>query len=294
MLKKRLVMGTIVTVIFLSLVLVDAVLDKSIFAERPLDPAKYAPQASILCVLICLLAIPANLELASLTASKAQPFILINIMASIALASSWYWKQFDPIPNRFHLTYLLAATVLSFFALTLYQGLRHAGKDMIVNCSVNYFSIIYLGFFSSFFLGIRIDFGVWALLLFTFTIKFCDIGAYTFGKNFGRIKFSPEVSPNKTWEGVLGGIIFSAVISVVLSVVFNIMDWRFALLFGVVFAFLGQLGDLIESMIKRDAEVKDASAHLPGFGGLLDLIDSPLATAPLAYIYFMFTIGPMP
>ena len=63
------------------------------------------------------------------------------------------------------------------------------------------------------------------------------------------------------------------------------------MLFGVVFAFLGQLGDLAESMIKRDAQQKDSSASVPGFGGLLDVIDSPLATAPLAYLFFMILGG---
>lgn len=292
MFKKRLIFGIIFTCFFLGLILLDAVLDGTISTDLvDIKAGTFTPKASILCVLLCLLAIPANLEMASLIgAVKVQPFTLINILGSIAMATSWYWKQFDGNQTNFHLTYLLAAIVILLFTLALYQGLRYAGKNMIANCSVNYFTIIYLGFFSSFFLGIRIDFGLWALLMFVAAVKFADIGAYTFGKNFGRTKFSPEISPNKTWEGVIGGIIFAAIVSVLIGAMFDIMDWRFALLFGAVFAFLGQLGDLIESMIKRDAEVKDSSAHVPGFGGLLDLLDSPLATAPLAYIYFMFTI----
>ena len=74
--------------------------------------------------------------------------------------------------------------------------------------------------------------------------------------------------------------------AVIFAMVCNIMDTWTAVLFGVLFAFFGQLGDLAESMIKRDVKIKDSAKTLPGFGGVLDLIDSPLATAPLAYAFF--------
>jgi phosphatidate cytidylyltransferase len=66
------------------------------------------------------------------------------------------------------------------------------------------------------------------------------------------------------------------------------MSWWLAIVFGVCFAFIGQMGDLVESMIKRDAEQKDSGQKVPGFGGVLDIIDSPLVAAPFAYLFFLF------
>jgi phosphatidate cytidylyltransferase len=122
--------------------------------------------------------------------------------------------------------------------------------------------------------------------MFIFTIKSSDIGAYTLGRLFGRHKFSPKISPSKTWEGIAGAVIFAAIVAVIFSKCCGIMSWWSAVIFGAVFAVLGQLGDLAESMIKRDAEQKDSANSVPGFGGILDIIDSPLATAPLAYLFF--------
>ena len=80
----------------------------------------------------------------------------------------------------------------------------------------------------------------------------------------------------------------AAAVAVAFAVLFGIMSWWLAVVFGVVFAFIGQLGDLAESMLKRDAETKDSSNSVPGFGGILDVIDSVLITAPFGYLFFSF------
>ena len=170
-------------------------------------------------------------------------------------------------------------------AIFLWQGRFFGVDNVIANCSGNLFSIFYLGFLSSFILGIRIDFGLWAFLMFIFTVKFSDIGAYTAGRLFGKHKFSPVISPKKTWEGLVGAIIFASLTAVVFSLKFNIMNLLKAVIFGAVFAVLGQLGDLAESMIKRNAMQKDSGSKIPGFGGLLDVLDSPIATAAPAYLF---------
>jgi phosphatidate cytidylyltransferase len=137
---------------------------------------------------------------------------------------------------------------------------------------------------------LRIDFGPLAFLMFIFVVKFCDIGAYTFGRLFGKHKFSPVISPKKTWEGMAGGVLFSVIASSLFAKYCAIMPVLPAVVFGVIFAFAGQLGDLAESMLKRAAETKDSAAFVPGFGGVLDVIDSPLAAGVLAYLYFLFVI----
>jgi phosphatidate cytidylyltransferase len=152
---------------------------------------------------------------------------------------------------------------------------------------VSYLSIAYLGFLSSFVPAVRIDFGLWPLLMYVFVVKFADLGAYAIGSLYGRHKFSPVISPGKSWEGMAGAIVAAVAVSIIFAVNFDIMSKWEAVVFGVCFAFIGQFGDLAESMMKRDAEQKDASNNVPGFGGILDVIDSPLGAAPFAYLFFM-------
>jgi phosphatidate cytidylyltransferase len=112
-------------------------------------------------------------------------------------------------------------------------------------------------------MAFRTDFGAIAFLMYIFTVKCSDIGAYTLGRMIGKHKFSPIISPKKTWEGMLGACILASIVSSLFAKVFDIMPIWQAILFGIIFAFLGQLGDLAESMLKRAAEQKDSSAAIP-------------------------------
>ena len=286
MLRYRLLFGTLMIAAFLGLVLLDAHLDGGFTASdsAPLLSVK----ATILTLLIVMLAIPAQLELTRLvSATGVYIFKPISIIATVLLATSWYWPQFMAEAARFHLFYLLLVSAWTLLSIMLHQGVRFGPDGAIANCSANFFAVFYLGLLSSFFLGIRIDFGFWAVLMFVFTIKSSDIGAYAVGKLFGRHKCFPKISPGKTWEGLGGAVIFSAATAYLFSVFCGIISPPVAIAFGVIFAIVGQLADLAESLIKRDAGQKDASHAVPGFGGLLDVIDSPLAAAPLAYLFFM-------
>ena len=168
--------------------------------------------------------------------------------------------------------------------------MKFGAEGTVCNISVSFFSIIYLGFLCAFVLGIRILWGPWVLLLFVFTVKSSDIGAYTLGRLYGKHKMTPTISPGKTWEGLFGALLFGTLVSIGFSAVCDIMPFLPAAIFGAVFGVLGQLGDLAESMIKRDAALKDSSSRIPGFGGLLDVIDSPLATGPAAFAFFYFVL----
>ena len=286
MLKRRLVFGTLMATGFVALCLFDGWLDGSISDAAPDKNI----QATIFCLLIAMLAIPAQLEMASLVAAtNARIFKPVTIIASILLATSWYWPQFCQNPVAFHRLYLLAVITLSLLALFIYQAVRFTTENVIANCGAGFLAIFYLGFLSSFVLAVRIDFGLWELIMFVSVVKSSDIGAYTAGKIFGTHKFAPKISPGKTWEGLAGAAIAAAIVAVIFAVFSGIMPVLWAILFGILFAFLGQLADLAESMIKRDAGKKDSAATVPGFGGVLDIIDSPLATAPAAYLFFMMT-----
>ncbi|MCK5226087.1 MAG: phosphatidate cytidylyltransferase, partial [Planctomycetes bacterium] len=242
-------------------------------------------QATLLCILVALLMIPAQLELAKLAKTKNLTILLpVTITASILFATSSYWLQMMQIPQQFYFPLLGAITLLTLF---LYQYFRYGTSNVLANCGVSFFSIMYLGLLSGFVVAIRTDFGLWALLMFIFTIKSSDIGAYTIGKIFGKHKFAPKISPGKTWEGMAGAAALAAIVAVCFAINCDIIKPIPAAIFGLSFAFIGQFGDLAESMLKRDCEQKDSANNVPGFGGILDIVDSPLVAAPLAYIFFM-------
>jgi len=277
------------TLFFTGVVILDGWLDGS-FASTA---AAGGIQATGLCILIGLLAIPAQFEMASLARRAGMTiFKPVAIAAAILLSTSWYWPQFyGPQRGEFHLLYVLFVCVFSLMAFFVYQAIGFGIKNVAANCAANCLSVLYLGVLSGFVLGVRIDFGLWPLLMFVFVVKFSDIGAYTFGRIFGKHRFSPRISPGKTWEGLAGAVATAIVVAVLFAAGFNIMVWQAAVIFGLCFAVIGQLGDLAESMLKRDAEQKDSSSTVPGFGGILDIIDSPLAAAPFAYLFFMASVS---
>lgn len=286
MLKFRLIFGTLMTVLFTAIVLFDGWLDGSLTAS--LQDNKTV-QATLFSLLIAFLVIAGQIEMSKLAARKnLKIFLPIAIPASVMLATTWYWNQILKISLPIYLFYILALTV---FALFIYHYFNSGISNLIVNCGTNLFAIIYLGVLSAFCTAVRIDFGPLHLLMFVFVVKAADIGAYTTGSLFGKHKFSPKISPKKTWEGMLGAVVTAVIVAVIFAE-YCIINWLLALFFGVCFAFIGQLGDLAESLIKRDAEQKDSagpdSIKVPGFGGILDVVDSPLAAAPIAYLFFTF------
>jgi phosphatidate cytidylyltransferase len=287
MLKYRLIFGTLMALLFVGLVLFDAHLDGSL---KP-DHGQLGIQAHLLCILIMILTTPAILELAKLARMRdTLLFLPVAIPGTLAMATLWYWKQYGSLEyySLIIVLFILSVSVLSSF---VFQAVCYGTQNVLKNCSATLFSILYLGLLCSFILGIRIDYGPWAFLMFVFTVKCSDIGAYAFGRLFGKHKMAPSISPGKTWEGLGGAAVTAGVTGYLFALLCGIMNPALGLLFGAIFAVLGQMGDLAESMLKRDAAAKDSSVLIPGFGGILDVIDSPLATAPAAYAFFMLCCG---
>ncbi len=271
------------TIFFTAVVLLDGWLDGSLSASIP----NHRVQGTILCVLLGLLVVAGGHELTRLLPIVGlRSFSPVTIVCSVLFATSWYWPQLIPIRLELYLVFVAAGSVLAFF---LYQAVFYGTAGVIANCGANCFLVFYIGILSSLVLAVRIEFGMWELLMFIFVVKSADIGAYTAGSLFGRHKFSPKISPGKTWEGMAGAVVFAVSVASIFALSCGIMKAWSAVLFGLVFAFLGQLGDLAESMIKRDAEQKDSGQKVPGFGGILDIVDSPLMTAPFAYLFFKIT-----
>ena len=108
-----------------------------------------------------------------------------------------------------------------------------------------------------------------------------DVGAYFAGKSLGKTKLAPVVSPNKTWEGAIGGLVLAVIVGVTVASLLSLnLDWFKFSVFVVIMVVLSVFGDLFESMLKRQADIKDSSNILPGHGGLLDRLDSTLSVAP--------------
>jgi phosphatidate cytidylyltransferase len=284
MLRYRLFFGTLMTLVFTAAVIFDGWLDGSVTTSAADDKPL---QGTILCLLVILLIIPAQFELSKLAAAKnLKIFLPVTVTASVLFAANRYLQQLVEFPPE---NYLSILSVFVLLALLLYQYKTYGISGVLANCGASYFSILYLGLLSSFCIAIRIEFGLWPLLMFVFVVKSADIGAYLIGTLFGRHKFSPKVSPGKTWEGMGGAVGAAIIVSIGFALICGIMVWWAAIMFGFGFAFIGQMGDLAESMMKRDAEQKDSANKVPGFGGVLDIVDSPLVAAPLAYLFFMWS-----
>jgi phosphatidate cytidylyltransferase len=284
MLKQRLIFGTLMTAAFVGVVLLDGYLDGSLTAT----PADDKPiRGTLLVVLVALLMVPGLFELSKLAAANEARILLpVSIPASILLATNWYWLRCF-LFSRFNFCFFPLLLAFAVMACFLYQHIRYGLSGVLVNCGTACFSIVYLGLLGGFVPAVAIDFGPWQVLMLVFVVKCSDIGAYTAGCLCGKHKFSPVISPKKTWEGLVGAVAAAVVVAVVFAVSCDIMAWWLGALFGVGFAFIGQLGDLAESMLKRDAEKKDASNNVPGFGGILDVVDSVLVTAPFGYLFFL-------
>ncbi len=285
MLKYRLIFGTIMVILFTALVIVDDRFGWTFASAQ----GNYLIRGNILLVLLVLLSVPAQMEMTVLAHNVgSRLFPALTIPSSILLAATWFFSQFFQNSDRFLFLYVIVVTSFTLLGLFLYQARIIGTSGTILNLGGNLLAILYLGLLSSFVLGIQIEFGFREVLMYIFTVKCSDTGAYTFGRLYGKRRFSPNISPKKTWEGFGGGILFGIIAAIGFSAGFDIMSWYRAVLFGMVFAALGQLADLAESMLKRDADTKDSSSHLPGFGGILDVIDSPLGTAPAAYLFFLW------
>jgi phosphatidate cytidylyltransferase len=131
--------------------------------------------------------------------------------------------------------------------------------------------------------------GKYFLLYFILITKFSDMGAYSVGSLIGRHKMIPRISPGKTWEGFAGAIFLSTTASLVFVHFFGGrmagMNFLHATILGIILSVTAVIGDLIESLFKREAGVKDSGRLFPGIGGILDLLDSLLFNAPIMYLY---------
>ena len=246
-----------------------------------------------LAALLLLVVPAATIELATLfAAERVRPYRLISAGGSAALIAHAFLTQFPPFKP-------IATSFLAFIIVfvMLLAALRRASarqtQDAIVHMAGTTLATLYLGGLAWFLLALRVKQSshvvgtTMIILMILLVVKFTDIGAYFGGRKFGKHKLIFWLSPGKTWEGLFFGVMTAGVVGAICAAFIpGQLRWWQGLIFGIVIGGIGQLGDLLESLMKRDAEVKDSGSAIPGFGGILDVIDSPLLAAPFAYLLF--------
>ncbi|MDD5729967.1 MAG: phosphatidate cytidylyltransferase [Candidatus Omnitrophica bacterium] len=188
-------------------------------------------------------------------------------------------------------TWELLFIVLALLSLILMQFKRRENSGTIVDISTTLFGILYIGWFASFLIKIRyLPNGIAFLTSLLLITKLGDIGCYLVGSGFGKKPLIPRISPKKSVEGAVGGLIFSVLGSLCCKA-FLPFSYFHLLFIGIFLGGLAQLGDLSESLMKRDCQIKDSSSVIPGIGGVLDLLDSLLFTAPAFYFYISIVLN---
>jgi len=251
--------------------------------------ATFAPYYPILLLLALAVGILATRELVALIPADHRPREWLCLLGVVTLVLLPFLRLPLTISERGLRGEVFAA--FAILALLVEMAVYREPGRCVTRAAHAVFVIAYLGLLPSFFLTIRwlpSEQSTWMLALAIFVPKCCDIGAYFAGRLIGRHPMTPKLSPKKTWEGLAGGLAVAVGTAVAAGEFVPVFRYGLpeAAAFGLVVGIAGVLGDLAESLIKRDALSKDASKSVPGFGGVLDVIDSILFAGPAAYIWF--------
>lgn len=213
-----------------------------------------------------------------------NPNSLIGLIAGGALAVLIGLHCLGYIP--FSKVWLFIPLFSLVFILSLFQKSKQPFNDIgytlvgIIYACIPFLFFVALGFISG-------TFNHYIPLGFLIILWANDTGAYLSGRSFGKRKLFERISPNKTWEGFIGGVLFAMLIALNLEQYFgSLQKWEWVTVAAIIGVF-GTLGDLVESMLKRSLGVKDSGSILPGHGGLLDRFDGLLIAAPLVFLFLL-------
>lgn len=243
-------------------------------------------------VLAVVLVTFATLELATaLRVAKLHVARIPTVVAGVALVpAAYYWGATGQWLVA--LAGMLLVTLWRLVEVALRQpksqGPRPDARGLVKDLGAGIFVQVYVSFLASIsVLLVAQEGGQWWVLSFIVVVVLVDVGAYASGLNFGKHPMAPTISPKKTWEGLAGAVLAALVGGVLLAIFVLGQPWWFGLLFGAVIAFTATVGDLSESLLKRDIGIKDMSSWLPGHGGFLDRLDSILPSAAAAYLLWV-------
>lgn len=197
-----------------------------------------------------------------------RPFKIYGIGMGIILSVATYYK----IDTGIILVVILMIVLIK-------HAFKKDGTSVIANSAVTMLGILYVSFLFTFIIKLRhLPNGQWDVLSLFVITKASDIAAYIFGTKWGRHKLIPRISAKKTIEGSIAGVIGAVLVSFL---------FLRSISLGILLSVAGQIGDLIESLIKRDAQVKDSGRLVPGMGGVLDFMDSLLFAGPVMYCFLV-------
>ncbi|MCH6255335.1 phosphatidate cytidylyltransferase [Puniceicoccaceae bacterium K14] len=227
-----------------------------------------------------------------------RPFKIFGTsLGVIMLLTPYYAEKIAGVPVEGIQTGVIAVTIVACCLRILSE---RKISERIETLGATTLGLIYIPFMLTFMVRILTlpgndDQGLLLILWFVITTKFCDVGALVFGRIFGRHQMSPNTSPKKTWEGAIGGCLTSIVLGFVFTYLLqDQLPDNFTPLWGALFALplsiISIISDLVESMIKRQADQKDSGAFIPGIGGAFDLTDSFILTAPTAFLLLQLVI----
>lgn len=296
MLKYRLITGPLLVVVLFGVILFDAYLDTITMPAWWADlftfkqhPEKLPSGLALFGISLLVVTLSA-LELSRIFSGSGianRPW-LTALAAITGLVLSY------SVPMQLHAVdaiALVASGAILLMVISLLTFARtHNVETVVAATGAVFFAMVYLGLMLGFLLALRRDHSAWWIVGVIVVTKACDTCAYFTGRALGRHKMIPWLSPGKTWEGLAGGVLGSVVMGLVMAGASRWLadpadhvPYTTGMIAGVLFSLVGQGGDLTMSLFKRGAGMKDASSILPGMGGVLDVLDSPLMVAPVAY-----------
>lgn len=237
---------------------------------------------------------------AMLVRTGARPFQKLGMALGTAIILTPYLARTLLAETRLptHLVSLLLAVAVIVCCIRILA--EREPQQRVETLAATIFGILYVPFMFHFFVEIFFlhedaNIGLMLAIWLVAVTKFCDTGALLTGLAIGRTKMAPTISPKKTWEGAVGGVIVGALVGTGLVFAFPKLypagfTPLFSALAAIPIALLGILSDLVESMIKRHAEVKDSGTSVPGIGGAFDLTDSFILTAPAGFLIFAYLL----
>jgi phosphatidate cytidylyltransferase len=256
---------------------------------------RWAPWFPLLFVLVAGLAMASTFELLHLLVPPARPAAWLCYLGIAAVMAANWLPHLPGWPSDFAVWQLIAWTFAVFAILAFLAEMavfREPGQS-VGRIGMAVWLVVYLGLLPSFLTQLRwlphAANGTAALVLTVFVPKCGDIGAYLTGRVLGRHKMAPVLSPKKTWEGAAGGLMAAMLAAILLDRAgpAPLLQENVAteIGFGLSVGGAGILGDLAESLVKRDCQRKEASQAVPGFGGVLDVVDAILFAAPVSFAW---------
>lgn len=195
------------------------------------------------------------------------------------------------LSTEFSGLHFLPAVVLSLFLTYLFLDHFGSPENALISIGVTFFGFLFIAVTLSCLILITYFFEdatlgrLWLIYLLAVT-KMTDVGGLFIGRFFGKRKLLVTVSPNKTVEGAIGGVLLATLTSVLFATFTRLgISALYAVFLGIILSVFGQIGDLAESLLKRDGGIKDSNPHFPGLGGVFDLIDSLIFTTPVLYLF---------